>query len=82
METRTMSRKYHSFDPETFFAGRENLTDDVLIDLQCQVLNALESTGHPEFAKADRDPALKDNATDSERKAWLAIYGPLTDVAI
>ena len=50
-----------------------------LIDLQAKVLDALEADGHPQFTAADTDPALKDRATDSERRAWLAIYGPLTE---
>jgi hypothetical protein len=58
------------------------LDDDHLLDLQSQVLDALEGAGHPEFGAANSDPALKDRATASQRKAWLAIYGPMTEVAI
>ena len=56
--------------------------NDRLIDLQAKVLEALESTGHPEFQAADSDRALRDMASISERKAWLAIYGPLTSVLV
>ncbi len=56
----------------------EALTSDQLLDLMVEVLDALEGTPH--HAAANADPALDDMATDSQRKAWLAIYGPLTDV--
>lgn len=55
---------------------------DALIDLQIRVLDALEAAGHPNFAAANDDDALGDDASASERKAWLAIYGPLTDVQV
>jgi len=55
---------------------------DELLDLQVQVLNALEAAGHPEYDAANSDRALQDNASDSERKAWLAIYGPMTNVQV
>jgi hypothetical protein len=68
---------------------------DELLSLMGDVLDALEAqaeqehpglsdkallAGDSEFAKASRDPARKDAASISERKAWLAIYGPMTDV--
>jgi hypothetical protein len=53
---------------------------NVLIDLMVDVLDALEASGHPEFEAADHDPALRDDATDEQRRAFLAIYGPLTNV--
>jgi hypothetical protein len=53
---------------------------NVLIDLMVDVLDALETAGHPEFEAADHDPALRDDATDEQRRAFLAIYGPLTNV--
>ena len=56
------------------------LDDEELLDLQCQVLDALETAGHSAFIVANSDPALKDRATISQRKAWLAIYGPLTSI--
>lgn len=56
----------------------KNLTSDQLLDLMVEVLEALEGTSH--HAAANADPALDDMATDSARKAWLAIYGPLTNV--
>jgi len=58
----------------------ETIATDELLSLMGDVLDALEDAGHPAFAAADRDPAMKDSATDSQRKAWLAVYGPLTDV--
>ncbi len=58
----------------------ESLTSDQLFDLMVEVLDALE--GAPHHAAAVTDPALDDMATDSQRKAWLAIYGPLTNVQV
>jgi hypothetical protein len=46
------------------------------------VLDALEASNHPQFHAANTDKALKDNATNSQRKAWLAIYGPMTSVQV
>jgi hypothetical protein len=56
------------------------VTPDELLDLQVEVLEALEEANHPSFAAANADPALRDDASDGQRKAWLAIYGPLTNV--
>jgi hypothetical protein len=58
------------------------MDDDALIDLQIEVLDALETADHPQFAAANSDRALRDGASASERKAWLAVYGPLTGVTI
>ena len=58
----------------------ETMTDDDLIDLQAEVLDALEASAHPAFDAANTDPALKDYATVGQRKVWLAIYGPMTNV--
>jgi len=69
----------HRYEEPEFEAVLES---ERLIDLQIAVLDALESSGHPEFAAANTDRALRDNASHSERKAWLAIYGPLTNVQV
>jgi hypothetical protein len=61
---------------------QRTITPNELIDLQAKVLEALEDANHPSFAAADNDKAINDNATDSQRKAWLAVYGPLTDVEV
>jgi len=58
----------------------QHAATDELLSLMGDVLDALEDAGHPEFSAAKKDPALKDSATNSSRKAWLAIYGPHTDV--
>jgi hypothetical protein len=62
-----------------FFNDRQ-LGSDELIDFQSRVLDALEANEHPQAEAAYDDSATKDNATSSQRKAWLAIYGPMTDV--
>ena len=56
--------------------------DEALLDLQSKVLDALEAAKHPSFKAANTDKAIGDYATISQRKAWLAIYGPLTDVQV
>jgi hypothetical protein len=67
-----------------FFAGRNvpETETDRLIALQSQVLDSLEAAEHPQYDAAESDRALRDAASTAERKAWLAIYGPLTDVVI
>ena len=55
---------------------------DELMELQVSVLNALEAAGDPSYASANADSALNDSASDQQRKAWLAIYGPLTQGVI
>jgi hypothetical protein len=91
-----MSRKY-KISP-TWEGQRHEIPaseHDDLLSLMGDVLDALETqaehpglsdkallAGDSEFAKASRDSATKDAASISERKAWLAIYGPMTDVLI
>ncbi len=53
---------------------------DELLDLQCKVIQALEDANHPALEAAMDDNGLNDGATSSQKKAWLAIYGPLTNV--
>ena len=53
---------------------------DELEDLMVKVLTALETSTHPSFAAANADSAINDMAGDSAKLAWLAIYGPLTNV--
>ena len=65
-----------------FFEDRNTPEDetDRLIALQSKVLDALEAAEHPQYEAAEEDRALRDAASLAERKAWLAIYGPLTNV--
>jgi hypothetical protein len=79
MRFKTQNESCKTFGPDDRSIPENDEVDD-LLSLQCKVLDALEESGHPEFAAADSDPALKDAATKAERKAWLAIYGPLTNV--
>jgi hypothetical protein len=67
-----------------FFADRDQpeTETDRLVALQSKVLDALEAAEHPQYDAAENDRALRDDASTAERKAWLTIYGPLTDVAI
>ncbi len=57
--------------------GKYDQTDE-LEDLQLKVIYALEKTDPALAEKAEEE--IHDMDTDSQRKAWLAIYGPLTDI--
>jgi hypothetical protein len=76
-----MSRQYKT-SPSWEGESRKDLADamkaDVLLNLQCDILEALESANHPCFEEADSSTG----GTKDQRWAWVRKFGPMTNVEI
>ena len=70
----------HAGDSGFYIRPQPSQEEVDLSSLQVDVLDALEEAGHPEHRTAKSDPAIRALATSSQRKAWLAIYGPMTNL--
>lgn len=80
-----MSRQYmtgHAGDSGFYDREQPSQEEIDLSSLQVDVLDALEEVDHPEWKNAKSDPAIKALATSSQRKAWLMIYGPMTNIEV
>jgi hypothetical protein len=75
-----MSRRYHQTPGARSAFWDRTAADslDDLDDLVVRVIEALAAANHSLAQQADDE--FCDVENDSQKKAWLAVYGPLTDV--